>query len=166
MRELKFGLQCHIQTCSLLPLPLDDLRSETRLGSVRSIDGSTSHFQNKRSHDSLSRHELKATASALRVDLTTRAILREDHAIGHTTLGWLSRILLSVAKMIWPCLDDSSRHVANEASENAQNVRVFNGRWNNIQAYWVCLCFMQYAVQSEHVFNPSLLSPLTEPRLS
>ena len=76
--------------------------------------GFLSHFQRRRIQERRSKHELRATASALKVDRTTRAIFLEDQAIGQTTLGLLSRIWQSVANILCPYLEDNSLFVAKE----------------------------------------------------
>ena len=53
-------------------------------GSIMLLLGSFNHSQNNRGQDSRSSDALKATAFAENVDLTTRGIFFELHAIGQT----------------------------------------------------------------------------------
>ena len=78
----------------------------TELGLDQSTDGFFIHSQNIRIQLSLSRVDLKATASALKVLRTTRGIFLEDQATGHTTVFTLFSKRPSVEKIIVPCLVD------------------------------------------------------------
>ena len=100
---------------------------KTSEGSAKSTLGSLSHSHNSLNQEILSSVELRATDSALKVDLTTRGTFLEDHATGQITETLLSSSALFVVKMMVPCLEVFSLEVAKEASENPQKVTALTG---------------------------------------
>ena len=95
--------------------------------SVQLIDGFVNHSQATLMKLSLSSAELSAIASELKVDVTTRGIFLDDHAIGQIAACWSCASIWSVETIKAPCLDGDPLLLEKEASLNPQKVTLASG---------------------------------------
>ena len=100
-------LICQKPTCNQLPQQqLEETLKEPRWGLTSPLlDSSSIPKLNMRIQLKRCEVEPKATASALSVLRTTRAIFLDDHATGQMTVLWFAMSLPSVAKINVPCRD-------------------------------------------------------------
>ena len=108
---------------------------------------SLSHAQYRRVQERMSTAPASDIASADNVLTTTFWIFFECHTIGLTGLSLFSPIFLWLAMMIIPWCESKVFSDANEASENATNLRSLIGMDCNFDGYVaIDLGFMKYFV--------------------